>query len=161
MVLLWERLAGNNAHEAGRKLLSTLYRQETGETLPEIRLTKQGKPCFSDSGWHFSISHTKNHVFCALSQRNLGIDAEELSRNIDLRLAEKILSPTEKARCDAAPDKQAALLRFWVLKEAYAKLLGTGWGNYLHSTAFDPFDPRIQIIDGCYVAILEEEHHAF
>ena len=161
MVLAWEQLDGRSGHEAGRQLLAKLYKQETGETLPEIKLTKQGKPCFSDSGWHFSISHTKNHVFCALSQRNLGIDAEEIGRTIDLRLAEKILSPAEKARYDAAPDKQAALLRFWVLKEAYAKLLGAGWGNYLHSTAFDPFDPRIQIIDGCYVAILEEHDHAF
>ena len=50
-----------------------------------------------------------------------------------------------------------------VLKEAYAKLLGKGWGNYLHATVFDPDDPRIQTIDGCYVAILEEteeENHA-
>ena len=50
-----------------------------------------------------------------------------------------------------------------VTKEAYAKLLGKGWGNYLHTTDFDPDDPRVQTIDGCYVAILEEteeENHA-
>lgn len=156
MVLLWERLAGRNAHDAGRQLLSRLYEQETGQDFPKIRLTKQGKPYFAEGNLHFSISHTKNHVFCALSCRNIGIDAEEIDRRIDLRLSAKIFSPAEKARYDAAGDKQAALLRLWVLKEAYAKLLGTGWGNSLHRTDFDPDDPRIQIIDGCYLAILEE-----
>ena len=54
-------------------------------------------------------------------------------------------------------DKRAALLRLWVLKEAYAKLTGRGIGNWLKSTDFDPEDTRITCIDGCYVAILEEE----
>ena len=53
-------------------------------------------------------------------------------------------------------DPRDCLLRFWVLKEAYAKLTGRGWGSYLQDTCFSPDDPRIQVIDGCYVAILEE-----
>lgn len=155
MVLLWERLEGKNAHDAGRQLLAKLYRQETGQALPEILLTKQGKPYFANSSWHFSISHTKNHVFCALSHRNIGMDAEEKDRKTKPLLADNILSPAEKMRFAAAADQPAALLRLWVLKEAYAKLLGAGWGNYLHHTDFDPDDPRVQIIDGCFVAILE------
>ena len=163
MVFAWEHLIGRNAHDAGRQLLSGLYKQETGQLLPEILLAEQGKPYFDDGCYHFSISHTKSHVFCALSRQNIGIDAEETDRDIDLRLSEKILSPREKAKFDTAPDKRAAILRLWVLKEAYAKLLGKGWGNYLHATNFDPDDPRVQTIDGCYVAILEEteeENHA-
>ena len=89
----------------------------------------------------------------------LGIDAEELSRDIKLSLADKILSPFEKAQFDAAEDKKKALLTFWVLKEAYAKLTGRGLGNYLRQTDFDP--ETVQIIDGCYVAVLEGENHAF
>ena len=46
------------------------------------------------------------------------------------------------------------LLKFWVLKEAYAKLTGRGLGNYLGQTDFDP--ETAQIIDGGYVAVLEE-----
>ena len=79
-----------------------------------------------------------------------------MDRKIDLRLKDRILSPTERAHFDAATDKNAALLRLWVLKESYAKLTGRGWGCYLHETAFDPDDPRIRIIDGCYIAIMEE-----
>ena len=74
-----------------------------------------------------------------------------------LRLAETYLSPTEKARFDAALDKSTCLLRLWVLKESYAKLTGRGLGDYLKETDFDPNDPRLQTIDGCFVAILTEE----
>ena len=40
----------------------------------------------------------------ALSDRPVGIDAEELDRDIDPRLADKILSPTERLRYEAQPD---------------------------------------------------------
>ena len=36
-------LDGLSGHEAGRKLLAELYRAETGEDLPEIRITHRGK----------------------------------------------------------------------------------------------------------------------
>ena len=95
-------------------------------------------------------------VFCALSETPVGIDAEEADRPLDLRLADKILSPSERRRLEAAPCKAQALLRLWVLKESYAKLTGRGLGNYLWNTDFDPQDPRIRIIDGCLVAVLSE-----
>lgn len=152
MRMLWTRLEGKTGHEAAWALLAQLV----GSPLPPICRTESGKPYFSDGGPHFSVSHTKNHAFCCVSERNIGIDAEEIGRIIDLRLAEKFLSPTEKARFDAAPDKADTLLRLWVLKESYAKLTGRGIGNYLKSTDFSPDDPRIQTTDGCYVAVLEE-----
>ena len=151
MELLWTQLDGRSGHEAAYELLSQLV-----SPLPEICKTERGKPYFVGSDLHFSVSHSQNHAFCAVSRKNLGIDAEEMTRNVDLRLAKRILSPTEMCRFDAAADKQAALLRLWVLKEAYGKLTGKGWGNYLQETDFDPSDPRIEIIDGCYVAILED-----
>lgn len=120
----------------------------------------RGKPCFSDSPLHFSISHTPRHVFCALGEANLGIDAEEMNRELNLALAEKILSPEEYAQFQAAQDRRQALLRFWVLKEAQAKLAGTGLTGYPRHTRFSLDDPRVSIIDGCFVAVLEEEPHA-
>lgn len=151
MKLIWQRLDGRDGHTAGRELLRRLC----GGQMPEIRKTKMGKPYFPD-GPHFSISHSENHAFCAISAGNIGIDAEEMDRKIDLRLARRILSESEMARFLAAQDQRAALLRLWVLKESYAKLTGLGLGNYLKHTDFDPDDPRIQEIDGCYIAVLEE-----
>ena len=156
MRIAGEPLHGRSGHEASRELLKRMYREETGKDLPEINLEERGKPYFMDSPWHFSISHTKNHVFCALSQQPVGLDAEEMDRNVDFRLAERILSEPEKRRFDAAADKRACLLRLWVLKEAAAKLTGEGLRGFPNQTDFDPEDPRIMEMDGCYVAVLEK-----
>ena len=151
MKLIWARLDGRDGHTVGRELLRKLV----GE-MPEIAVTDQGKPYFVNYPLHFSISHSKNHAFCAVSKKNIGIDAEETDRPIDPRLGQRYLSETEKARLQNAADPRDALLRLWVLKESCAKLTGRGWGNYLKSTDFNPEDPRIRIIDGCYVAVLED-----
>ena len=155
MRIAGEPLCGRSGHEAGRELLARLYREETGMDCPEIAVAERGKPYFVDSCWQFSISHTKHHVFCALSHRPVGLDAEEMDRKADLRLAERILSDSEKRHFAEAADKQACLLRLWVLKEAAAKLTGEGLRGFPNETDFDPNDPRITIIDGCYVAAIE------
>lgn len=148
-------LNGMSGHEAGRQLLAELYRQETGEDLPAIAVAERGKPYFVGSNLHFSISHTKRHAFCVLADKAVGIDAEELDRNIDLRLADKILSPEEKAQFDAAEDQRRALLKFWVLKEAAAKCSGEGLRGYPKDTDFSMDDPRVTQIHGCLVALVE------
>ena len=150
-------LDGLSGHEAGRKLLAELYRQETGFGLPEIQTTDRGKPYFPDSNLHFSISHTPKHAFCVLSEHNVGIDAEEQDRNINLRLADRILSPGERAQYESAADPRTALLTFWVLKEAAAKLSGEGLRGYPNHTDFSLDDPRVTQIGGCIVAVLEGE----
>ena len=152
MKLLSEKLNGRDPHEAGRALLEKLY----GAPLPEIRRTPLGKPYFPGEKLHFSISHTKNYVFCVLADRPVGIDAEELDRDIRLSLAEKILSPGELGQFRNAPDKRKALLTFWVLKEAAGKCEGTGLQLWPNHTDFALADPRVREIDGCIVAIIEE-----
>ena len=156
MKLLSRKLAGQNPHEAGLSLLEALY----GKPLPEIRRTALGKPYFVDCPMHFSVSHTKNHVFCALSEHPVGIDAEELDRNICLDLAEKILSPCELAEFHSAENPRLALLTFWVLKEAEAKCTGKGLAVYPNHTSFSLNDPRVREIDGCLVAVIEENDDA-
>lgn len=156
MILDWEPLNGRTGHEAGRELLAKLYRRETGEELPPILKTPRGKPFFESGGWYFSISHTPKHVFCALSRQNVAVDAEEPDRNINLKLAEKILSPGEKQQFDAAQDPRRALLTFWVLKECAAKLSGEGLRGYPNHTNFSLEDPRVTEIHGCLVAVMEE-----
>ena len=149
-----ESLNGRSGHEAGRQLLQRMYRETAGEPLPEIRITQRGKPEFVDSVWHFSISHTPRHVFCALATSPVGLDAEETDRRIRPELAEKILSPTEMKRYTAAADKNACLLRLWILKEAEAKRTGEGLRGYPNHTDFSPEDPRIRVMNGCYVAVI-------
>ena len=144
-------------HEAGRQLLAELYAQQTGMEMPPILLAPRGKPYWADSALHFSITHTRHHVFCAISDQPIGVDAEELDRDINLKLADKILSPGERAQFDAAEDKRLALLKFWVLKEAQAKLTGEGIRFHPTHTDFSLDDPRVTIQNNCLLAVMEEK----
>ena len=76
-----------------------------------------------------------------------------------LELAEKILSPVERQQYDAAEDKALALLTFWVLKEARAKYTGEGLKGYPNHTEFMLTDPRVRQLQGCLVAVIEEEDY--
>ena len=147
-------LEGLSGHEAGRQLLRQLWQTHIGGELPEIAIASGGKPYFHGEKWHFSISHTKRHAFCVLADVPIGIDAEEQDRNIDLRLADKILSPHERAQFDAARDKRETLLTFWVLKEAEAKRTGRGLRGYPNHTEFTLPDTRVQRHLDCLVAVV-------
>jgi 4'-phosphopantetheinyl transferase len=155
IALAHEAIAPGEGHERGRALLRQLYFAHRGMEMPEIVLEERGKPRFVEDPIHFSITHTPNHVFCAISDRPIGIDAEELDRKLNLRIAERILSPAEKAQLEAAANKPRALLTFWVLKEAAAKHTGQGINANPNKTNFSLDDPRVQVIENCLVAIIE------
>jgi len=151
-------LPGQTAHEAGRALLARMYQTHTGKPLPNIAIAPRGKPYFTDNSVHFSISHTRSRVFCALSEVPVGIDAEEQNRNINLHLADKILSDFERAQFHRASDPRLALLTFWVLKEAAAKCTGEGLRGYPEKAHFSLDDPRVTIMDGHLVAVITQEN---
>ena len=152
-------LNGLDSRVAGKLLLAQMYEELTGEEMPPIEKASRGKPYFPGSDLHFSITHTKTTVFCAIADTEIGIDAEDLDRKVSPALAEKILSPHEYAQYEAVPDeeKNEALLRFWVLKEAEAKCSGLGLRGYPNHTNFDLDDPRVTRIGGCMVAVIQAQ----
>ena len=149
-------LGERTGHEAAWALLETMYREETGESLPPVVRSELGKPGFQGSEYHFSLSHTKNHAFCVLAKSNVGLDAEELTREVNPRLARRLLSPEEFSQYEQAEDKNRALLTFWVLKEAAAKLAGRGLAQVMEKSSFSLSDPRVREMEGCLVAVLTE-----
>ena len=152
-------LNGLDSRVAGKLLLAQMYEELTGEEMPPIEKAPRGKPYFPGSDLHFSITHTKTTVFCAIADTEVGIDAEDLDRRVSPNLAQKILSAHEYAQYEAVPDgkKNEALLRFWVLKEAEAKCSGMGLRGYPDHTTFDLDDPRVQKLGGCMVAVILAE----
>ena len=149
-------LNGLDSRVAGKLLLAQMYEEHTGEAMPTIEKAPRGKPYFPGSDLHFSITHTKTTVFCAISDREIGIDAEDLDRKVSPSLAQKILSPAEYAQFELVPEdkRNEALLRFWVLKEAAAKCSGMGLRGYPDHTEFNLDDPRVQKLAGCMVAVI-------
>ena len=150
------KIQNGDGHEEAYALLRTLWQEETGRPFPEIAHTERGKPYFVKEDIYFSVTHTKRHAFCALSDVPVGIDGEETDRKINPALAEKILSPEEYKQYLAAKDPNRALLTFWVLKEAAAKCTGEGLRGYPNKTEFSLNDPRVKEMNGCLVAVIKE-----
>ena len=67
--------------------------------------------------------------------KGLGIDLVELARferalsRHGHRIEERLFTPTERADCDARPDRSQALAARFAAKEAALKALGTGWSK--------------------------------
>lgn len=104
--------------------------------------TKAGeKPRFlTPSGAHFNVTHTKNVFLCAVSNAEVGIDAERVREEFDAsRLAERVLDETEQAALCALPERERALsfTRAWTRHEAAAKFTGKGIGQVLSGTLPD------------------------
>lgn len=94
---------------------------------------ENGRPFLEERICDFSITHTQNHVFCALtdgedSSARVGIDAEDLDRpdlsNLE-EMASRWFTENEQKVFFASPTKET-FLRLWTRKEAYVKHLGEG-----------------------------------
>lgn len=110
--------------------LSLLHRSGADGTLA---YDANGRPYFEERTCDFSITHTQNHVFCALtdgedSSIRIGIDAEDLGRpdfsNLD-EMTARWFSENEQKVFLASPTKET-FLRIWTRKEAYSKYTGEG-----------------------------------
>lgn len=84
---------------------------------------ENGRPVIS--GGFISMTHTEGCGAAALSSVPVGVDAEKL-RDLDLRIAQRMLIKDELAVLDRADDKPGTLLSYWTAKEACAKLSGEG-----------------------------------
>lgn len=109
--------------------LSLLHRAGVDGTLA---YDANGRPYFEERICDFSITHTQNHVFCAIIEgeesMRIGIDAEDLGRpdfsNLD-EMAARWFSESEQKAFLASPTKET-FLRIWTRKEAYSKYTGEG-----------------------------------
>ena len=109
--------------------LSLLHRAGADGTLC---YSESGRPYFCDRMCDFSITHTQNHVFCAIIEgeksTRIGIDAEDINRpdflNLD-EMASRWLGENERVIFSASPTKET-FLSIWTRKEAYVKYTGEG-----------------------------------
>lgn len=115
----------------GRAGIKSIFAKIAGR-LPEevtIDIEKDGRPIVKNHPLHFSISHSKNLIAFALSNSTIGIDLEEnrVLKQIDV-LADKVLKGPERELFEkCGPDNQSEIfLKFWSLKEAFGKCIGTG-----------------------------------
>ena len=119
--------------KAARLSLSALFLLHRAGVVGTLTYDDNGRPYFEERTCDFSITHTQNHVFCAIldgedSSARVGIDAEDLDRP-DLSnfadLADRWFAEGEQKRFLQSPTKET-FLRIWTRKEAYVKYTGEG-----------------------------------
>ncbi|MBP3923410.1 MAG: 4'-phosphopantetheinyl transferase superfamily protein [Ruminiclostridium sp.] len=101
-----------------------------------IKKGYRGKPYIEGAQFHYNISHADGLVVCALSQTEVGIDAESIRETTD-RVMKRCYSDSEIAYVNSAANKDTEFTRIWTLKESYVKLTGEGIATDLKSVCFD------------------------
>lgn len=126
----WRSHAEQSA--AARLLLCRLMDEEV-----VVEHNSKGAPFMpSHPGLWLSISHCRQAVAVAVSDRErVGIDVES-RRRVDGSLMRRVCSAAELAAVQASPDAVMAFLQLWTRKEAALKLRGTGirgFGSMVHA----------------------------
>ncbi|GAA3897227.1 hypothetical protein GCM10022244_04350 [Streptomyces gulbargensis] len=89
----------------------------------------------------FNLSHTDGTVACVVTRElRCGVDVERPVRTLPLhRLTRSVLSPREQREFDAAPAgrRRELFFRYWTVKEAYLKAIGSGMRFPMTACEFD------------------------
>lgn len=113
----------------GAELLLTEALKTLGPVaLPlDIRTGPAGKPEL-ETGPCFSLSHSGEMVFCAVSDSPTGADVQRISR-YKPSLARRFFTNEECRWLERQREQDLAFTVLWSLKESYVKFRGTGIGG--------------------------------
>lgn len=84
----------------------------------------------------FNISHSGQWVACAVSDKAIGIDVQEVT-TFSHDVAAKVCNNVELSMIESANDPAAEFTRIWTRKEAYLKMLGYGIGSGMKPDLFN------------------------
>ena len=107
-------------------LLQHALREEYGiAEVPEFVYNEFGKPSLPNLPIHFSLSHCKDAVACAVSDHNIGIDVESIAPyNPDV--ARRVCTAAELEILEQSANKDVDFIKLWTAKEAISKYEGMG-----------------------------------
>lgn len=107
-------------------LLQRALCEEYGITeVPAFVYNEFGKPSFLNLSIHFSLSHCKDAVACAIFDHNIGIDVESIvPYNPDV--ARRVYTTAEFETLTQSENKDADFIKLWTMKEAISKFDGRG-----------------------------------
>ena len=97
----------------------------------------------------FSLSHDRRGVGVCLSDSDVGADVQELFP-YEKALAERILSPRERALFDRLGPDDGLFTRMWTMKESLGKKRGDGVFTVLESTDFSQVSGDCRVGDDYY-----------
>ena len=108
-------------------LLKRALREEYGITEnPVFEYGEHGKPTIAGHPEiFFNLSHCREAVACAVSDKPVGIDVESV-RSFKESLVRYTMNDEEVEQIMTAPRPEVAFIRLWTMKEARLKLTGEG-----------------------------------
>lgn len=96
------------------------------QTETSVVYNENGKPYWRDGGIFFNISHSGKYAACSFSDKETGVDIEELS-DVSEELMRAVCTDAEYQYLLAAGEKQKEdFFRLWTAKESFMKCIGTG-----------------------------------
>ena len=119
-------------------LLERLAKEKaTREVRPAYRHGPKGKPYFAELPLYFSLSHSGELVACAISEKEVGLDLQEVTSDSWQKLSKRFFSKEEQEfllerAMTSEADARRDFFRFWSRKEAYGKQTGEGVAPYLN-----------------------------
>lgn len=124
-------------------MLEDMLRENFGLAhCPEFSYGSHGKPYFSDYlGIFFNISHCHRGIVCAVMDKPVGIDIEEIQFDEDL--AKVIFNPEELEAVRSADEPEVKFTEFWTRKESFLKLTGEGLRDNLKDVLSDANEATI------------------
>jgi 4'-phosphopantetheinyl transferase len=144
-------LADKQRSVLGELLARTVIPRQLKIHADNISITKNefGKPILRDyPNLHYNISHSGDYVVCAVSDRPVGIDIEQIARSDSIKISNRIFHDTEKRYVKSFYSEEAQAIAFteiWTKKEAYIKRDGRGLAIPL--TSFSVFDlPELKFL---------------
>ena len=101
---------------------------------PNFKTEEYGKAYISNyDNIHFNLSHSGDIVLCAISDMEVGVDAEQVDPEIDLDIAKNYFYNSEYESIMKSDAPSEEFFRYWVLKESYMKYTGLGMNLELDS----------------------------
>ena len=106
-------------------LLQRALRQQYGiGEPPRLVFTGAGKPILDGHpDIHFSLSHCRLAVACAVSDTPVGIDVEAHD-HYDPEVAQRVMNQQEMHQIITSANPEVTFTRLWTMKESFYKLTG-------------------------------------
>ena len=113
-----DKSASISSTDAIKKILAQYY----GITQAKLNRTENGKPYLESPALpiFFSVTHTKKLLFIAVSDKNVGLDAELLNREVAYESILRRFPEEDRKQISTTQ----SFLCHWVIKESAIKWLG-------------------------------------
>jgi len=132
-------------HELGQRLCVLAYlllKRGLNEVFgisenPLFEYGEHGKPQLTGHpGVFFNMSHCKDAVVCAVSNRPVGVDVESIGRYKE-SLVGYTMNDEECSRIMGSGHPEVEFIRLWTMKEALLKLTGEGISSDMKTALTD------------------------